>query len=125
MPRGGKRIGAGRRQRVSGDRAGAGHYQEQRGRVGRRAQSRTRQESAKIRKKSLAGASCGTPKICGSSLDVRKYLYDKRDGKSVQTVNHIHDKPIDLNVTHTLGERMLSAMAKAEKRLSDMNGKKK
>jgi hypothetical protein len=43
----------------------------------------------------------------------------------MQSVNHIHDKPIDLNVTHSLGERMMEAMAKAEKRLSDMIGKKK
>lgn len=37
-------------------------------------------------------------------LDTRKYLYDKRDGKPVQTVNHLHDKPIEMNVTHSMAE---------------------
>lgn len=51
-------------------------------------------------------------------LDSRKYLYDKRDGKPVQTVNHLHDKPIEMNITHTISERMRIAMEKAEKRVS-------
>lgn len=50
-------------------------------------------------------------------LDTRKYLYDKRDGKAVHTVNHLHDKPIEMNVTHSLGERMMKAMEKAEARV--------
>lgn len=37
-------------------------------------------------------------------LDVRKYLYDKRDGKPVQTINHLHDKPIEMNVNVKLSE---------------------
>ncbi|MCU1338829.1 MAG: hypothetical protein JWO19_4410 [Bryobacterales bacterium] len=37
-------------------------------------------------------------------FDVRKYLTDKRDGKAVQTVNHVHDKPIDLNVNVSIAE---------------------
>lgn len=45
-------------------------------------------------------------------LDVRKYLYDKRDGKAVHTVNHLHDKPIEMNVTVSLSE----AIQKARKR---------
>ncbi len=52
------------------------------------------------------------------SLDLRKYLYDKRDGKAVHTVNHLHDKPIEHTVTHTLSERFKIAMEKAEKRVS-------
>lgn len=50
-------------------------------------------------------------------FDVRKYLTDKRDGKAVQTINHLHDKPIEMNVNLSLGERMKSAMEKAEQRL--------
>lgn len=48
----------------------------------------------------------------GIRLDTRKYLYDKRDGKAVHTVNHLHDKPIEMNVTVTLSE----AIQKARKR---------
>jgi hypothetical protein len=51
------------------------------------------------------------------SLDLRKWLYDKRDGKSVQTVNHVHDKPLEMTVTHTLTERFRIAMEKAELRV--------
>jgi hypothetical protein len=53
-----------------------------------------------------------------TSLDLRKYLYDKRDGKAVHTVNHLHDKPLEMNVTHSLSERFRIAMEKAEKRVS-------
>lgn len=37
-------------------------------------------------------------------LDTRKYLYDKRDGKPVQTINHLHDKPIEMNVNIQISE---------------------
>lgn len=50
-------------------------------------------------------------------FDALKYLTDRRDGKAVQTVNHLHDKPIDVNMNITLGERMKSAMEKAEQRV--------
>ena len=46
-------------------------------------------------------------------LDTRKYLYDKRDGKAVHTVNHLHDKPIEMNVNVSLAE----AVQKARKRV--------
>lgn len=51
------------------------------------------------------------------SLDLRKWLYDKEDGKAVQTVNHLHDKPIEHNVTMSLGEGMRLAMKKADLRV--------
>lgn len=38
-------------------------------------------------------------------------------GDPVATVNHLHDKPIDVNLNVTLGERMKTAMAKADERL--------
>ena len=37
-------------------------------------------------------------------LETRKYLTDKRDGKPVSTVNHIHDKPIEMNVNLSMAE---------------------
>lgn len=37
-------------------------------------------------------------------LESRKYLTDKRDGKPVSTVNHVHDKPIDVNVKLSIAE---------------------
>jgi hypothetical protein len=37
-------------------------------------------------------------------FDVLKYLTDRRDGKAVQTVNHLHDKAIEMNVTVSMAE---------------------
>lgn len=51
-------------------------------------------------------------------LDARTRLDDKAFGKAVHTVNHLHDKPIEMNVTHSLSERFRIAMEKAEKRVS-------
>ncbi len=45
-------------------------------------------------------------------------LLDRRYGKPVQTVNHLHDKPLEMTVTHTISERFRIAMEKAEKRVS-------
>ena len=53
-------------------------------------------------------------------LDTRKYLYDKRDGKAMHTVNHLHDKPLEVNMTHSLSERFRIAMEKAEKRVNSL-----
>lgn len=47
-------------------------------------------------------------------LHARKYLWDRRDGKPVDTVNHLHDKPIEMNVTVSLSE----AIQKARKRVA-------
>lgn len=49
----------------------------------------------------------------------RKYLWDRRDGKPVSTVNHVHDKPLQLDVTHTVSQRYLAALERAEKRVRD------
>ena len=51
------------------------------------------------------------------ALEVRKWLYDKADGKAVQTVNHVHDKPLEHNVNHTISDRFRIAMQKAEDRV--------
>ena len=40
-------------------------------------------------------------------------------GNPRTTVNHLHDKPLDVNVTHSVSERLRLAMEKAEKRLAD------
>lgn len=37
-------------------------------------------------------------------FDVLKYLTDRRDGKAVQTVNHLHDKPLEMNVNVSIAE---------------------
>jgi len=52
-----------------------------------------------------------------TALETRKYLYDRAKGKATITVNHLHDKPIEHNVTLSLGEGMRLAMQKAEERV--------
>jgi hypothetical protein len=55
-----------------------------------------------------------------TALETRKYLYDRAKGKAVITVNHVHDKPMEYNVTLNLSERFRIAMEKAQKRVSDL-----
>lgn len=52
-----------------------------------------------------------------------RYLEDRAYGRPVDTVNHLHDKAIDLNVTLSLGEGMRLAMQKAEERINARNRK--
>lgn len=54
-----------------------------------------------------------------TALDVRKYLYDKAGHQAVKIINHVHDKPIEHNHTHTISERFRIAMEKAEQRVRD------
>jgi len=51
------------------------------------------------------------------ALETRRYLYDRAKGKATITVNHLHDKPIEHNVTLNLSERFRIAMQKADERL--------
>jgi len=52
-----------------------------------------------------------------TALETRKYLYDRAKGKAMITVKHLHDKPLEVNATLTLGEGMRIAMQKAEERV--------
>lgn len=49
--------------------------------------------------------------------NILKYLEDRHFGRPVDTVNHMHDKPLEVNATLSLGEGMKLAMQKAEERL--------
>jgi hypothetical protein len=46
-----------------------------------------------------------------------RYLEDRHYGRPVDTVNHMHDKPLEMNVNVTLRERFKLAMEKAEERV--------
>lgn len=50
------------------------------------------------------------------ALDARKYLYDKDGGKAIQTVNHLHDKPIEHNHTVSIRGTLEKALQRALKR---------
>ncbi len=38
------------------------------------------------------------------ALETRRYLYDRAKGKATITVNHLHDKPIEMNVNVSMAE---------------------
>jgi hypothetical protein len=58
---------------------------------------------------------CELPGAAG--FQSRKYLWDRYAGKPVDTINHLHDKPLEATVTLTLGEGMRLAMMKADERV--------
>lgn len=112
MARGGKRQGAGRKayprpEAVKADRTFAARLIEAMG----------REEKPSDTGEIKAWRDLWFAADLRVRLDTRKYWYDKRDGKAVHTVNHLHDKPLELNVTHTLSERMKIALEKAEARV--------
>ena len=54
-----------------------------------------------------------------------RYLEDRAYGRPVDTVNHLHDKPMDVNLTVNLGEGMRAAMKKADERLANFRNRNK
>lgn len=98
MPRGGKRPNAGRK-RVTPELPEANKAiatialasPPQSGKFGWKGEIETWRE--------LLGSTDGR-----LQFDVLKYLTDKRDGKAVQNLNHIHDKPIEMNVSLSMAE---------------------
>ena len=59
-----------------------------------------------------------------NTADLRNALeyLDNRDlGNTTENVNHMHDQPIEVNATLSLGEGMRLAMEKAEKRVYRTN----
>lgn len=50
--------------------------------------------------------------LCMKGQGALEYLWNRDEGRPVQNVNHLHDKPIEMNVTLSLAE----AVQKARKR---------
>lgn len=106
-----------------GARPGAGRKKQERpvdGNLARKIKAKIRAEE-----KWLLVVKISTEKAekTGNTADLRNALeyLDNRDlGTCVDTVNHLHDKPIDMNVTLSLGEGMRLAMQKADERLRNL-----
>lgn len=126
MARGGKRSGAGRRKNEA-EQAGAPN-KALAGEIldglalsdaewkakGHPDQEKTDQRGQKLPcgcEKCMWRRDCQEPGANGQGA--RRYLWDRRDGKSVQhsVVNHLHDKPIELtgNLTVSLAETIQKA----------------
>src|SRR5262249_1296260 len=104
MPRGGARAGAGRRKVVP----------ENHGEAPRKNEATEIIDSlGKPRKGHAADCRCwkclwkrDAEREDQVGQHARKYLWDRRDGKPVDTVNHLHDKPIEMHHTISLSERI-------------------
>jgi endonuclease IV len=109
MPRGGKRAGAGRKKRpVDGN-------------VARRIKAQVKAEELWVEAVTIAVEKA---RKTGNTSDLRQcleYLDDRDMGRCVDTVNHLHDKPLDVNMTLSLGEGMRIAMEKADQRVRNRN----
>lgn len=60
--------------------------------------------------------------VCGDlgiESATTRSLIDKRDGKAMHTVNHLHDKPMELNVNLSVSERYRIAIEEGEKRVRE------
>ena len=109
MPRGGKRAGAGRKKRpVDGN-------------VARRIKAQVKAEELWVEAVNIAVEKA---RKTGNTSDLRQcleYLDDRDMGRCVDTVNHLHDKPLDVNMTLSLGQGMRIAMEKADQRVRNRN----
>jgi len=105
MPRGGKRAGAGRKKRpVDGN-------------VARRIKAKVKAEELWVEAVTIAAEKARRTGNAGDLVRSLAYLDDRDLGRPVDTVNHLHDKPLDVNMTLSLGEGMKLAMQKAEERV--------
>lgn len=71
----------------------------------------------------LIGKAANKAKETGNTSDLRQaliYLDDRDLGRPTDNVNHMHDKPLEVNATLNLSERFRIAMEKAAKRVSDL-----
>jgi 1,6-anhydro-N-acetylmuramate kinase len=107
MPRGGKRENAGRRKTERPVDAN----------VARKIKAKVKAEEKWVR---LIEIAMEKAEKFGHTSDLRQaleYLDDRDLGRPVDTVNHLHDQPLQVNATLTLGEGMKLAMQKAEARV--------
>jgi archaellum biogenesis protein FlaJ (TadC family) len=104
MPRGGKRKGAGRKKverPVDGN-------------IARKIKAQINAEEKWLLIIKIATEKA---KKTGNTSDLRhalEYLDDRDLGRPVDTVNHLHDKPIEMNVHLDLAERIAKARRKLQ-----------
>lgn len=98
MARGGKRQGAGRRKRDPNEQRPLNAE------VARRIKEQIKAEKLWV---FAVATAVQKAKSTGNTTDLVRILeiFDKREfGNYVDTVNHLHDKPIDLNVNLSMAE---------------------
>lgn len=107
MAKGGKRVGAGRKPKPKlepiADRGAAARLIEQLNSLP------TKDEPIEV----AGWRGLWDATNASIRLDTRRYLYDQRDGKARNTVNHLHDKPIEHNVTVSYSDVIQKARKRA------------
>ena len=99
-----------------GARPGAGRKKQERpldGNLARKIKAKIKAEEKWIR---LCEIAFEKAEKTGNTADLRNALeyLDNRDlGTCVDTVNHLHDKPIEMNVTFSLSDRIKRARERA------------
>ena len=111
MPRGGKRPGAGRRKHTPESTTAPRKYEA--GEI---------IESLGVDNGHSKGCKCwkclwksDAERADAIGHHARKYLWDRHSGKPVDTVNHLHDKPIEM----TLNVRMSELIREVRQRKQD------
>lgn len=110
-------------KKLSG-RGGAGRGQGRKkqerpvdGNLARKIKAKIKAEEKWLRVIELATKKAETTLNTADLRNALEYLDNRDLGTCVDTVNHLHDKPIDMNVTLSLGAGMKLAMQKAEERV--------
>lgn len=110
MGRGGKRAGAGRKAKPKTSFAPKAQSVEVLGKLGGEHQGK------KLPTENDLWLTLLVAQDLRIRLDALRYLTDRRDGRAVQTVNHLHDKPIEHNITFSIAEKLREARERATKR---------
>jgi hypothetical protein len=87
--------------------------------VARRIKARIKAEEKWIRVIELATAKAERTENTADLRNALEYLDNRDLGNTTDNVNHMHDKPLEVNMNHTISERFRIAMEKAEKRVHD------
>src|SRR5208282_6573344 len=103
MPRGGKREGAGRKKQE----------RPLDGNLARKIKSKVKAEEKWILVVNLATNKALRTENTADLRNALEYLDNRDLGTCVDTVNHLHDKPIEMNVTVSLAESVQKARKRA------------
>ena len=109
MNRGGKRAGAGRPKAVRATTPQVA------GRV-------LEQQKSELLWNEICQTDIAIMRTTGKTAPLRedlKYLEDRAHGKPMDTVNHLHNQPMEMNVNLTLSERFRIAIEKGDKRVRE------
>lgn len=99
---------------------GQGRHKQERpvdGNLARKIKARIKAEEKWMLVVELATAKARRTENTADLRNALEYLDNRDLGNTTDNVNHMHDRPLEVNATLTLGEGMKLAMQKAEERV--------